>query len=184
MLDNMENNDLTRLKDKIIKLTSNRPGVTDIIAKFIITFGVVLLISGLALMLADSSLIAQTLLSDTAVDTAVGVISWVPGVPFNANELIIFNVTTAGLVAWISGIDLLLIGLGIWVKHRLAQLVAVVMFGLSAVFQFQQFLTLGINGAPASITGIVINGVITYYLFMTFNWAKHSNAQQPLNIQK
>jgi len=172
-IDNMENSDLARLKDKIITFTSDRPLVTDIIAKLTITFGVVLLISGLALMLADSSLISQMPLSDTAVSTAAGVISWVPGVPFNTNELIIFSVTTAGLVAWIAGIDLLLIGLGTWVKHRIAHLSAVIMFGLATIFQFQQFVTLGIIGAPASITGLIVNGIITYFFFITLKWTKH-----------
>ncbi|MCL2359384.1 hypothetical protein [Candidatus Bathycorpusculum sp.] len=161
------------LKDKIVGFTPGHPLVIDIIAKLTITFGVVLLISGLALMLSDSSLMSQAPLAESATESATEAISWVPGIPFNTKELTSFNITTTGLVTWIIGIDLVLIGLGIWVKHRLAHLAAVVTFGLATIFQVQQFFTRGIIGAPASIIGLAINGTITYFLFVTLNWTKH-----------
>jgi hypothetical protein len=180
----MENSEVYRLKDKIVEITSDLPLVSDFMAKLVITFGIVLLVSGLALMLSDSSLVSEVALADSAIDSAVGVISWVPGVPFNARELVGFNVTTAGLVSWVVGIDLLLIGLGVWIRYRIAHLAAVVMFSLAAAFQCQQFITLGITGAPSSITGISINVIIAYYLFAAFNCERYLNANKPLNIQK
>lgn len=179
----MENNDISRLKDRIVEITSNRPLVSDFMAKLVITFGIVLIVSGLALMLSDSSLVSETPLADSAIDSAVGVISWVPGTPFNAKELVSFNVTAAGLVTWVTGIDLLLIGLGVWIRHRIAHLAAAVMFGLATIFQCQQFITMGIKGAPASITGIAVNVIIAYFLFTVFNWERHLNVNKPLNIQ-
>ena|GEM_PF-3406364 len=183
MVDKLENSNLNRFKGKIVELTSDRPLIMDIIAKLTITFGVMLLISGLALMLSDSTLVSKVPLTDSTVESAAGVMSWIPGIPFNINETVSFNVTTAGLATWIVGIDLLLIGLGIWAKHRLAHLAAVVTFGLATIFQFQQFFTLGIIGAPASIIGLTINGTITYVLFATLNW-KNTPNNKPLNMQK
>jgi hypothetical protein len=159
-------------RDKVIKFTADRPLITDIISKLIITFGVVLLISGLYLMLTGSSLLGQEPLSNTAMETATAIVSWVPGIPFSASDLAGYNVTTIGLVSWIVGLDLLLVGLGVWARHRLALLAAVIIFALAAGFQFWQFFTLGIAGAPASLVGLCINGVIAYFLFLTFNWAK------------
>jgi len=183
MLDKLENNNLNRLKNRIAGFISNRPLVMDIVAKLTITFGIVLLISGLALMFSDSTLVSEIPLADSATESAVGVMRWVPGIPFDINELVSLNVTITGLATWIVGIDLLLIGLGIWAKHRLAHLAAIVTFGLAATFQIQQFFTLGIIGAPASISGLTINGTITYFLFVTLNWTKHPH-NKPLNIQK
>jgi hypothetical protein len=160
------------LRDILSKFLSDLPLVSDIIAKLIITFGVVLLISGLYLILVDSNLLGQEPLSDTAMQTATGIISWVPGIPLNASDLGSYNVTVIGIVAWIVGIDLLLVGLGVWARHRLALLAAMVIFALAAGFQFFQFFTLGIVGAPSSLVGLFINGIIAYFLFMTFNWAK------------
>jgi hypothetical protein len=51
-------------------------------------------------------------------------------------------------------------------------LAAVVIFALAAGFQFLQFLTLGIAGAPASLIGLCINGFIAYSMFLAFTWAK------------
>jgi hypothetical protein len=159
--------------DIISKFTSDRPLVSDIIAKLIITFGVVLLVSGLYLMLVDSDLLGQESLSNTAMQTATGIISWVPGLPFNTVDLGCYNVSAIGLVSWIAGLDLLIVGLGVWARHKLALIAAIAIFALAAVFQIFQFFTLGIAGAPASIIGLCINGVFVYFLFLTFNWAKH-----------
>ncbi len=157
--------------DRIKELFLNRPLVTDIISKLIITFGVVLLIAGLYLMLSDPSL-TQTPLSNSAVQSATAIISWVPGLPFNAGELTNSSVTTIGLVSWIVGIDLLLVGLGVWIRHRLARLVSLSIFILAAVFQFIEFITRGINGAPMSVLLLAVNAVIAYLIFATFDETK------------
>ncbi|MGD6850486.1 MAG: hypothetical protein ACQCN6_00320 [Candidatus Bathyarchaeia archaeon] len=172
MSQDKKDDELQKIKGKVSKLTADRPLVTDIISKLIITFGVVLLISGLYLMLVDSGLMGQEPLANSAMQTATAVVSWVPGIPFSTSDLVGYNITTIGLVSWIVGIDLLLVGLGVWARHRLALLAAVVIFVLAAGFQFYQFFMLGIAGAPASLVGLCINGVIAYFLFLTFNWAK------------
>jgi len=172
-MDETKNPTPKNFRDRLVGLTSDRPLVTDIISKLILTFGVVLLVSGLYLMLADSELLGQEPLANSARQTATAVVSWVPGLPFSASEMGSCSITAIGLVSWITGIDLLLVGLGVWARNRLALLAAVAIFGLAAGFQFFQFFTLGIIGAPASLVGLGVNGCITYFLFLTFNWTKN-----------
>ncbi len=149
--------------NKLRKYTSDRPLITDLISKLVITFGVVLIIGGLFLILTVKGASSQ------AVQTVVSSVNWVPGIPFYIGQLANLSTSTIGLVSWLIGLDLLLVGLGLWVRHRLARFTALAMFALAACFQFVQFLYLGAVGAPASFAGLFVDGILVYFLFARFD---------------
>jgi lysylphosphatidylglycerol synthetase-like protein (DUF2156 family) len=88
----------------------------------------------------------------------------IPGVPFYMGDVAQGGANVIGLVSWIVGLDLLLIGLGLWVRHRLAWLAAVVVFTLAAYFNFVQFLLHGVLGAPTSVFEMFIDTFLLYVL--------------------
>lgn len=143
--------------------------ITDLLSKVTITFGVILIIGGLYLMIINPITSTQaTQLSQTAKST-VNTVSWIPGIPFNFDDLANFTSITVGSVSWILGVDMLLVGLGLWVRHRLARLAAIILFSLAALFQFIQFLFLGAIGSPMSIVDLCIDGLFVYLLFSKFD---------------
>lgn len=146
----------------------NRPLITDFIAKLVITFGAVLIVGGLYLMILNPSGSVQS-------QSASSIVNWVPGIPFYISALINVGASTIGLVSWIIGVDLLLIGLGLWVRHRLARIAAISIFGLSATFEFIQFLYFGFLGAPVSILELSVDFIIAYFLFTQFDSWKPLN---------
>ena len=79
------------------------------------------------------------------------------------------SVSIIGLISWFIGLDLLLVGLGLWVRHNFARLAALMIFALAACFQFIQFLLSGIMGSPASITGLILNGILFYFILLKFD---------------
>jgi hypothetical protein len=147
---------------------SNRALITDIIAKLVITFGVVLIVGGLYLMITAGD--ASTQVVQTSSKTAVSLFNWVPGIPFYIGDLANLSTSTVGLVSWLVGLDLLLVGLGLWVRHKLARFTALMIFVLAACFQFVQFLYLGILGAPTSVIELCIDGILVYLLFSKFDF--------------
>lgn len=140
--------------------------ITDLITKSVITFGVVLIVGGLYLMIINPNGAGQI---SQASQSTVSIINWVPGIPFFVGELTNTGTSTVGLVSWIIGVDLLLVGLGLWIRHRLARLAAISMFGLSAFFQLVQFLYFGFLGSPTSILELFADGVIAYFLFSQYD---------------
>jgi hypothetical protein len=68
------------------------------------------------------------------------------------------------------GLDVLLVGLGLWVRHRGARLVGVIIFGLAAFFDFVQFLLFGLLGAPGSAIELIVNSLILWGLFKREIW--------------
>ena len=158
-----------RLKDNL----TNRALITNVLAGIIIGTGVVLIVSGLYLMIRDASAstqVAQTNLAKSAVSAA----DWIPGIPFYVGDLAKVSITVMGLVSWILGMDLLLVGLGVWVRHQLARFTALVIFGLAAFFQFVQFLLQGILGSPISVMELCVDGAIVYFLLSKFDSARNS----------
>jgi hypothetical protein len=73
-----------------------------------------------------------------------------------------------GFVSWIVGLDFLLIGLGLWVRHKLARLVGLVVFILALFFECLQILFLGLFGASLSIVKIAITVAILYLLYSKY----------------
>ena len=151
---------------------SDRTLITDLVAKFTITFGVVLIVSGLYLMIVNPSASSHVAQSSQNVQSAVAAVDWIPGIPFYVGELSNVGAVSVGSVSWILGVDLLLVGLGLWVRHRLARLAAITIFGLAAFFQFIQFLLLGVVGSPISVVELFVDGAIVYCLFSKFDSGK------------
>ena len=154
---------VTDVINKIKKYLSNYELITDLICKLVITFGVVLLIGGLSLIFTNGAVSTQT------IQTVVSSINWVPGIPYNMSNLLNLSTSTIGLATWFIGLDLLLMGLGLWVRHRLARFTAILIFGLAACFQFIEFIYAGLIGSPASLIGIIADVLIVYFLFARFD---------------
>jgi hypothetical protein len=156
-------NPLSELAEAITKYTSKEAFITDLLSKFLITFGTVLIVGGLFLMLSNASNFGES--SKIAIDA----LSWVPGVPFNLGDLVESSASAIGLIIWIVGIDLLVVGLGFWSRHVLARWAGLTFFSMSAIFQSIQFLYFGIGGVPASTVILLIDMVIIYFVFAKFD---------------
>ena len=148
---------------KIKEVLGNRVLITDNICRLTITFGVVLIIGGLYLMIVNPSGSAQ------AIQTVASTVNWIPGIPFYIGDLIRNGPALIGLISWITGIDLLFLGMGLWVRHRIARFTALFIFVLASFFQFAQFLTLGIIGSPASIIELLADAAIILFLLFRFD---------------
>jgi lysylphosphatidylglycerol synthetase-like protein (DUF2156 family) len=149
--------------NKLRRYLSDCALITDLTSKLVITFGVVLMIGGLYLMITDPSALNQ------AAQSMVSTVGWVPGIPFYIGNLANSSASTAGLIAWLVGLDLLLVGLGLWVRHKLARFTATIVFGLAAFFQFIQFLDTGIIGSPSSAVGLCVDAILVYFLLSKFD---------------
>jgi hypothetical protein len=152
---------------EINRFLSNHSLITDLVSKFTITFGVVLIIGGLYLMIVNPGSSAQ---NNQGVESAVAAIGWLPGVPIYLGDLSNIGAITIGSISWIIGIDLLLVGLGLWVRHKLARLAAISIFVLAAFFEFIQFVLLGALGSPISLVTFTVNAVFAYFLFSKFDY--------------
>ena len=147
--------------------------ITGLLARLIISFGVALVIAGLHFMTVYLRASMQGSQTDFAVSSAVSALDWIPGIPFYIGDLANFSLTAIGLVSWILGISLVLVGLGLRAKHQLARLAASAIFASAAFFQFVQFLLLGILGSPTSVIELCVDGVIVYLLLSRFDSANN-----------
>ena len=154
---------LTDQINKLKKYLSDRILITDLVSKLVITFGMVLIVGGLYLILTGAGI------SNQAAQSMVSAVSWVPGIPFYIGDIANVSASSAGLVSWLIGLDLLLVGLGLWVRHRLARFTALAIFALAALFQFIQFLFLGSLGAPASVFDLCVDVILVFFLFSRFD---------------
>ena len=116
-------------------------------------------------MIVNPSASVQTNGAQAAVSTS----DWIPGIPFYIGALTNVNAIIVGSVSWILGVDLLLVGLGLWVRHRLARSAAIMIFALAALFQFVQFLLFGAIGSPISLVELFVDGTFAYFLFSKFD---------------
>jgi hypothetical protein len=153
---------------KFKKYINDRTLITDLLTKLIITFGVVLIIGGLYLMITDPGASTQVAQTNSAAQSVVSTMEWIPGIPFLISSLVNVGATAIGLVSWILGIDFLLVGLGFWVRNRIARLIGLMIFILAAFFQFVQFLYFGILGSSTSIIEFLVDGIFVYFLFSRF----------------
>jgi hypothetical protein len=174
MLKALENyfSPVTDLIKKIRGYLSDRILITDLIAKLIITFGVVLIVGGLYLMITNGGASTQ-IAQNIAVKSVVSTVDWIPGIPFLIGDLANFSASTVGLVCWFFGVDLLLLGLGIWVRHVFARVTTLMIFFLAACFQLVQFMYFGIIGSPTSIVELLVDGVFVYFLVSRFDAKKN-----------
>ena len=146
------------------KHLDNKEAITNVLSEIIITLGVVLIVGGIYLMVLDPSSSNQTLQTTVAAKSVINTTAWIPGLPFFMNDIQNCSITAIGLVSWLMGINLLLTGLGLWVRHGLARLAALSIFCLSAVVQLVQFLLEGIIGSPNSVVLLILDAVIVYLL--------------------
>jgi len=151
---------------------SDRTLITDMLARLIITFGIVLIVSGLYLMIINPGASSQAVQSGQTVQSAVSAVDWIPGIPFYVGDLSNVAAVTVGSISWILGVDMLLVGLGIWVRHPLARFAAIALFGLAAFFQLIEFFYLGVLGSPVSLLELLADGAIAYFLLSKFDFPK------------
>jgi hypothetical protein len=122
-MSNTIKNFYTRIKGYL----SNESLITDIVAKLIITFGVVLIIAGLYLMIVNPVVSTQ---ANVSTQSPVATIEWIPGIPFYIGDLANVNAIVVGSVSWILGVDLLLVGMGLWGRHKIARFAAIIIWNL------------------------------------------------------
>ena len=164
-------NYLSKLNSYILKFKkyiNDKTLVTDLLTKLLITFGVILIVGGLYLMMTDPGASTQIAQTKSATQSIVNTIDWIPGIPFYISSLVNVDATAIGLVSWILGIDFLLVGLGLWVRNQIARWIGLMIFILAAAFQFAQFVNLGIMGSPASIIELLVDVIFVYLLFSKF----------------
>jgi hypothetical protein len=135
-----------------------------------VVLGLVWLALGSILTVAGSSLSGDSLGFKPAYQFIPFIVSQFPAVPFPIGELLNQDTTVIGIFIAIMGIDILLVGLGLWARHKLARWIAIAIFGLAAYFDFTQFLLLGFLGAPCSTIEAIVNSLIAYVLFKRDIW--------------
>jgi hypothetical protein len=140
----------------------NKSHIEDTLFLLTATLGIVLMIGGLATIIIATNLFSQISDSILLQQSISTVLSVIPGIPFNISDLNGFGLTATGLTTWIVGINLLVIGLGIYQKNTLAKWAAILIFALAAYFSFVQFILLGVIGAPIALIELIINGVILF----------------------
>jgi hypothetical protein len=163
---------LLRFKDFLTRIRQhieNRELITNLLSNLVITLGVVLIVGGLYLMILAPGASNQSAQTTVAARSVIETTSWIPGLPFLVSDIAGCSITAIGLVSWVMGINFLLTGLGLWVRHRLARLVALALFSTSTVIQFAQFLLLGVVRSPYSIVLLILNATIAYFLFTRFD---------------
>jgi hypothetical protein len=143
----------------------SKSNIADMLFVVTVTFGVISLVGGLSIVSFAASLPAKVSGVGETTKSVMFVMSQIPGIPFELSDLINSgSLTLAGIALWVVGFDVLLIGLGLWARSKLAKWVALMVFSAAAFFDLVQFLLLGLLGSPSSVIGIFVNGLIVYLL--------------------
>ena len=140
---------------KNIRLPSlqNKVLLADVLFLVVTTSGIMLTISGLFVMILAATLPAEVSGVELLQQSVLSVLGLIPGVPINMNDL-------EG-----SSLDLLVVGLGLWVRSKVARWIAIIVFTSSVFFNFVQFLLLGLLGAPMATVSLLVNALILYLLW-------------------
>lgn len=115
---------------------------------------------------ANVSISAHT---DLSAGNAASTMDWIPGIPFNMGSLTNLSDSAVGFISWFVGFDLFLVGLGLWARHKVARVVALTFFALAALFQFAEFVSVGILGSPTSFVELVLDVIFVYFLAIKFD---------------
>jgi hypothetical protein len=107
-----------RTSQKKTSWLNNKLLISDFISMTVITLGVVLLVGGLYLMATDSGNLSRNEANQLLPQSPASIIGTVPGIPFDINSLSTNSSSSVGFTSWVVGLDFLLIGLGLWVRHR------------------------------------------------------------------
>ena len=141
------------------KLAVEQPSTSltgDLLAITAISLGVILAVGGLFLVISDAMILSAASKTQATTQSLAYIIDMFPGVPFSMSwpyDLVSEGITAIGIIAWVVGIDILLVGLGLWTGHKLARWVAIAVFGLATWFDFVTFLFFGVSGAPEAVFG-------------------------------
>jgi lysylphosphatidylglycerol synthetase-like protein (DUF2156 family) len=92
------------------------------------------------------------------------------GFPLPLYEFADNSISAIGIATWIVGFDLLMVSLGLLVRSKMALWIATIIFALATFFDFALFLLQGIMGAPLSVPGTLINGLMVYVLIKDRKW--------------
>ena len=142
----------------------------DTISLLFIGLGWLLLVLGLFLMIAGTGSIVSSSSVSLAFNNVRFIMAQFPGIPFGPADLATSSESIGGIVVWMLGLDILLVGLGLWIRHRYARWIGVTIVGLAAFFDFVQFLLYGLLGAPGSVIELVVNSLILYSLLHGEIW--------------
>ncbi len=145
----------------------NKAFIADALFISSVTIGIILLLGGVFIIILSSSMPAKASGVDSMVQTIALTINLVPGVPLSFTDLTGGGFIMIGIVSWITGLNILLVGLGLFVKSTLAKWVALGTFALATIIDFIQFLIYGVLGSPDAVLGILINGILVYLLTKT-----------------
>ena len=151
---------------KMISLQLGKRSIVDVLPLITVGLGFLLIIGGLSIAISSMILIfpAQSDGIDSRVELVILVMDLIPGVPLSFNELTNASLTTIGVVAWITGVDLILVGLGLRARGRFAKWIAMVFFGSATLFNIVTFLKVGLLGSFTSFVGIFVDSFFVYSL--------------------
>jgi len=152
------------LKNAFAATARSKSLIAGVLSITSITIGVILLVEGLYLIILDASLPLRAGEASLTVQSVAFVLEALPGIPLCISDLAYSGITALGLISWIVGLDILLVGLGLWAKHKIAQWAAFFIFLVAAFFDFVQLLLFGFVGSPNSAVGLSLNGLILYLL--------------------
>jgi hypothetical protein len=141
----------------------------DTISLVFIGLGWLLLVLGLFLMVADTGIVSSNSVS-LAFNHVLFIVAQSPGIPLGSADLATSSASIGGFVVWMLGLDTMLVGFGLWVRHRYARWIGVTIFGLAVFFDFVQFLLHGLLGAPGSAIELIVNSLILYGLLDREIW--------------
>jgi lysylphosphatidylglycerol synthetase-like protein (DUF2156 family) len=131
--------------------------------------GSLMLFEGFLLIFIDATVAESSILRNVALSFAQ-TFEQVIGFPLPVLGFAHNSLSAIGIAACIVGFDLLMVSIGLLVQSKMALWVATVIFALATFFDFTLFLLQGIMGAPASMPGTFINGLIVYVLIEDRKW--------------
>ena len=140
------------------------------ISLFSICLGWLLLALGLLLSVGETNSLLSPTFATSVSNNILSIVAKLPGVPFDMTELGASSPVVSGIIVWILGLDIVLLGFGLWMRSRFARYVGITVFGLAAFFDFVEFLMNGFVGASASVIEMMINSTVLYYLFKREIW--------------
>jgi lysylphosphatidylglycerol synthetase-like protein (DUF2156 family) len=131
--------------------------------------GSVMLIGGFLLILVGFTVAESCTLRNIAL-SAIQTFEQVIGFPLPLYEFANNSLPAIGIATCIIGFDLLMVSFGLLVRSKMARWIAIVIFALATFFDFSLFLLQGVLGAPASLPGSFINGLMVYVLMKDQKW--------------
>jgi lysylphosphatidylglycerol synthetase-like protein (DUF2156 family) len=159
----------TRLVGNQIKLGLLKSLRARVVSLLSMIAGSVMLVGGFLLILVDFTVAESGTLRNIAL-SAIQTFEQVIGFPLPLYEFANNSLSAIGIATCIIGFDLLMVSFGLLVQSKMARWIAIVIFALAAFFDFSLFLLQGVLGAPVSLPGSFINGLIVYILMKDQKW--------------